>query len=209
VLTYKKAFGMENKTKRIPAPERKKLILKGAVKVFAKSNYYRTKVMDIAAAAGISEAMVYRHFPTKKAIFLAVLQHMSDRILTFWENEIDPQTRPLDKLRAMGLGYYQRMLKHPNELKVQLLAISGIDDKEIFNQLRSDHQKYIDYISRVIQLGIDQGEIRPEVDVNALAFAYNGAGIMMNMMRLLSIQHNFNKATVTYLLDHWIASIKI
>ncbi|MEJ2638664.1 MAG: TetR/AcrR family transcriptional regulator [Desulfosarcinaceae bacterium] len=199
---------MKNNVKRLPAPKRKKQILKCAVKVFANSNYYRTKVADIAAEAGISEAMVYRHFPTKKAIFLAVLRHMSDRILTFWETEIDSKIGPLDKLSAMGLGYYQRMIKHPNELKVQFLAISGIDDKEIFNQLRSDHQKYIRYIAAVIQEGIDRGEIRKDIDVHALALAYNGAGIMMNMMRLLSIGQKFNKSTVTYLLDHFIESIK-
>jgi AcrR family transcriptional regulator len=152
--------------------------------------------------------MVFRHFSTKKSIFLAVLQHMSDRILTFWENEIDPETDPLEKLRAMGLGYYQRMIKHPNELKVQFLAISGIDDQEIFNRLRGDHQKYLQYITRVIQEGIDQGQIRKEIDVNALALAYNGAGIMMNMMRLLAFKRKLNLATVTYLMDYFIESIR-
>jgi AcrR family transcriptional regulator len=199
---------MKTREKRMPAAERKKQILKSAVKAFAKSNYYNTKVSDIAEAAGISEAMVYRHFPSKKAIFLAVLQHMSDRIITFWEDEIDPATAPLEMLRAMGVGYFQRMIKHPNELKVQFLAISGIDDKEIFNQLRSDHQKYIRHIAGVIQRGIDQGDIRADIDVNALAFAYNGSGIMMNMMRLLSFKRKFNEATVAYLLDFLIESIK-
>jgi AcrR family transcriptional regulator len=193
---------------RMPAAERKKQILKCAVKVFAKSNYYNTKVADIAHAAGISEAMIYRHFPSKKAIFLAVLQHMSDRIITFWKEEIDPTTGPLEMLRVMGLGYYQRMIRHPAELKVQFLAIAGIDDRDIFDRLRSDHQKYIQHITEVIQLGIDQGEIRRDIDVNALAFAYNGAGIMMNMMRLLAFKRKLNESTVLYLLDFWIASIK-
>jgi AcrR family transcriptional regulator len=192
----------------MPAAERKKQILKCAVKVFAKSNYYNTKVADIAHAAGISEAMIYRHFPSKKAIFLAVLQHMSDRIITFWKEEIDPTTGPLEMLRVMGLGYYQRMIRHPAELKVQFLAIAGIDDRDIFDRLRSDHQKYIQHITEVIQLGIDQGEIRRDIDVNALAFAYNGAGIMMNMMRLLAFKRKLNESTVLYLLDFWIASIK-
>jgi AcrR family transcriptional regulator len=199
---------MKKGAKRMPAAERKKQILKCAVKVFAKSNYYNTKVADIAEAAGISEAMVYRHFPSKKAIFLAVLQHMSDRIITFWKDELDSTMGPLEKLRAMGLGYFQRMIKHSDELKVQFLAVAGIDDGDIFNRLRSDHQKYIRYIAKVIQLGIDQGEIRKDIDVNALAFAYNGSGIMMNMMRLLAFKRKFNRSTVVCLLDFFIESIK-
>ena len=195
--------------KRLPAKERKKQILKSAVKVFARSNYYNTKMSDIAKEAGISEAMIYRHFSSKKEIFLVVLKHMSDRILAFWEKEIDPLKSPLEKLRSMLLGYYQRMTKHPNELKVQFLAISGIDDKDVLKRLRTDQQNYIKHFSDVIQEGISQREIRKDVDVNALAFAYNGSGIMMNMMRLLGFTRKFNEKTVVSLIGHFIESIKV
>ena len=199
---------MEKLKKRLPAKERKKQILKSAVKVFARSNYYNTKMSDIAKEAGISEAMIYRHFSSKKEIFIVVLKHMSDRILTFWERELDPVKSPLEKLRSMLLGYYQRMTKHPNELKVQFLAISGIDDKDVLKRLRTDQQNYIKHFSDVIQEGISQREIRKDVDVNALAFAYNGSGIMMNMMRLLGFTRKFNEKTVVSLIDHFIESIK-
>ncbi|MBC8178014.1 MAG: TetR/AcrR family transcriptional regulator [Desulfobacteraceae bacterium] len=200
---------MEKLKKRLPAKERKKQILKSAVKVFARSNYYNTKMSDIAKEAGISEAMIYRHFSSKKEIFIVVLKHMSDRILTFWERELDPVKSPLEKLRSMLLGYYQRMIKHPNELKVQFLAISGIDDKDVLKRLRTDQQNYIKHFSDVIQEGISQREIRKDVDVNALAFAYNGSGIMMNMMRLLGFTRKFNEKTVVSLIDHFIESIKV
>ncbi len=200
---------MEKLKKRLPAKERKKQILKCAVKVFAKSNYYNTKMSDIAKEAGISEAMIYRHFSSKKEVFLVVLKHMSDRILTFWGKEIDPVKGPLEKLRSMLLGYYQRMTKHPNELKVQFLAISGIDDNDVLKRLRTDQLNYIKQIADVIQEGIRQGEIRKDIDVNALAHAYNGSGIMMNMMQLLGFTRKFNEKTVVSLIDHFIESIKV
>ena len=101
--------------KRLPAEERKKQILKCAVKVFAKSNYRSAKVADIAAEAGISEAMVYKYFPTKKSIFLHILEHMSARIITFWQEELDRAPDTLIALRNMGFAYYERMKNHPNE----------------------------------------------------------------------------------------------
>ena len=67
---------------RLPAEERKKQILLCAVKVFARSNYRSARVGDIAAEAGISEAAIYRHFPSKKSIYLEILRHMSGRIVT-------------------------------------------------------------------------------------------------------------------------------
>ena len=195
--------------KRLPAAERKKQILKCAVKVFAGSNYYNTKMLDIATEAGISEAIIYKHFTSKKEIFLLVLKHMSDRILTFAKKEIDPAKSPLEKLEWFLLGYYLRMIRHPDELKVQFMAISGIDDKDVLTRLRTDHQNYIKIFSALIQAGISQGEIRKDVDVEALALAYNGYGIMFNMMRLLGFKQKLNKKTVVSIIDHYIESIKV
>jgi AcrR family transcriptional regulator len=194
---------------RLPATERKKQILKCAVKVFARSNYYNTKMLDIATEAGVSEAMIYKHFSSKKEIFLLVLKHMSDRILTFAKKEIDPTQSPLQKLKWFLLGYYLRMIRHPNELKVQFMAISGIDDKDVLTRLRTDHQNYMKIFSDLIQDGICQGEIRKDVDVDALAFAYNGYGIMFNMMRLLGFKRKLNEKTVVSIIDHFIKSIKV
>jgi AcrR family transcriptional regulator len=195
--------------KRLPATERKKQILKCAVKVFARSNYYNTKMFDIAIEAGISEAMIYKHFSSKKDIFLVVLKHMSDRILTFAKKEIDPEKSPLEKLKWFLLGYYLRMIKHPNELRVQFMAISGIDDKDVLARLRTDHQNYMKIFGDLIQEGINQGEIRKDVDVNALAFAYNGYGIMFIMMRLLGFKRKLNEKTVVSIINHFIESIKV
>ena len=74
--------------KRLPADERKKQILKSAVNIFARTNYQTKRMSDIAHEAGISEAMVYKHFKSKNEIYIEVLKHMSTRILTFWKEEI-------------------------------------------------------------------------------------------------------------------------
>ena len=101
------------------------------------------------------------------------------------------------------------MIRHPNELKVQFMAISGIDDKDVLARLRTDHQNYIKTFSDLIQTGIRQGEIRKDVDVAALALAYNGYGIMFNMMRLLGFKRKLNEKTVISIIDHYIESIKV
>lgn len=62
--------------KRIPATERKGLILEAARKVFAESGYEGAKTQRIAAVAKISEALVYRHYPSKEALYRAVLRQL-------------------------------------------------------------------------------------------------------------------------------------
>ena len=60
--------------KRLNSTERKALILEAAKQVFSGHGYNGAKTQAIAAAAGVSEALVYRHFPSKEALYRAVLR---------------------------------------------------------------------------------------------------------------------------------------
>ncbi len=199
---------MQKYKKRIPAEERRKQILKCAVKVFAKSNYRSAKMADIANEAGISEAMVYKYFPSKKMIFLKILQHMSGRIITFWEEEVGKQQDFLNVLKKMGLAYYKRMKKHPDELKVQFQAISEVDDKDIAEQLRRDHMSYIGYIDSILKKGVQEGTIKKDLDTRLVAFIFNGGGIVLNMMSLLSLDKEFIGDNFETLFDQYIDLIR-
>ncbi|MCC2603134.1 TetR/AcrR family transcriptional regulator [Sphingopyxis yananensis] len=60
--------------KRITGAERRTIILAAARQVFASQGYEGAKTLDIAKAAQVSEALVYRHFPSKLALYRAVLR---------------------------------------------------------------------------------------------------------------------------------------
>jgi AcrR family transcriptional regulator len=202
-----KEIGMPQK--RLPAEERKKQILKCAVKVFARTNYQSTRVADIAAEAGISEAMIYKHFSSKNAIYLDVLKHMSTRILTFWKEEIEKEPDAYQALRNMGITYFRRMSRHPDELKVQFKAIAEVGNPEIADRLHQDHQNYMNLIRKVIKKGIREGSFRRNVDTVSLGFLFDGMGILMNMMHLLSFGDKFNEKTAAKIIDHLLESIKV
>ena len=128
---------MSSPRKRLPAGERRAQILRSAVKVFSRSNYRAATMAAVAAEAGISEALIYRFFPSKKAIFLEILHHMSDRIVSLWQKEQDREENALIALRNMGVKYHSRMSEHPDELRVQFQAISEVSDEAIAKRLGS------------------------------------------------------------------------
>jgi TetR/AcrR family transcriptional regulator len=193
--------------KRLSADQRRPQILKCAVRVFARSNYRAATIADVAAEAGISEALIYKFFASKKAIFLEILRHMSEQIVSAWEDEQDREENAARALRNMGMTYYQRMIRHPDQLRVQFQAISEVSDKAIAGQLREDHRNYMRSIARVLRRGMRQGTIRNDLDVTALAYLFNGAGILMNMMRLLGFEREFGEARVRVLIDHMLDSV--
>ncbi|HEY5884565.1 MAG TPA: TetR/AcrR family transcriptional regulator [Pyrinomonadaceae bacterium] len=60
---------------RMSAEERKVQILRVAVGLFSKKGFGGTTTKEIAQAAGVSEAMVFRHYSTKQELYTAILDH--------------------------------------------------------------------------------------------------------------------------------------
>src|SRR5260370_32011546 len=59
---------------RLRGEERRALILQSAKRVFARSTYAEASVGDLARESEITEPMLYKHFGSKKGLFLAVLK---------------------------------------------------------------------------------------------------------------------------------------
>jgi AcrR family transcriptional regulator len=64
---------------RLPGDARRALILRVAGTLFARHGYAATRLEDIAAAAEVTKPVVYRHFASKQALYLALLErHEAD-----------------------------------------------------------------------------------------------------------------------------------
>lgn len=71
--------------------QRRLLIQREAGRLFARSGYAATTLDDIAAAAGVTKPMVYRHFASKKGLYLALLAKHENDLPTFFER-VDPDS---------------------------------------------------------------------------------------------------------------------
>ena len=189
---------------RLPAEKRRKQILKCAVKVFARSNYGKTRVADIAADAGISEAMIYKHFPSKKSIFIEILHNMSERIISRLREEGNREQDAVAAIRNMAKTFYNLIVNHPDEVKIQFQAISEIDDREIADRLHQDHEEYMRFIGSVIERGIKQGTFRRDLDVGTMVLLLDGVGVFIELMKLLSFEQQFTEETAVGMTDRLI-----
>ncbi len=71
---------------RMPAADRRALLMKEAGRLFARDGYSGTRLDDVAAAAHVTKPMVYRHFESKKALYMALLEKHRDDLPTFVEH---------------------------------------------------------------------------------------------------------------------------
>src|SRR5690349_19471337 len=72
--------------KRLSAEDRRAAILDAALEVFSRHGYNGTSIDEIANAAGISKALIYEHFPSKRELHVSLLErHTQDIFLRLAE----------------------------------------------------------------------------------------------------------------------------
>jgi AcrR family transcriptional regulator len=73
--------------------ERRASLLRGAARAFARSGFAGTSMDDVAAAAGVSRLIVYRHFDSKEELYRATIKGVSDRLAEEWVQGVTRKER--------------------------------------------------------------------------------------------------------------------
>jgi AcrR family transcriptional regulator len=95
--------------KRLPSAERRAVIVEAAGRLFGEHGYDRTRLEDIAAAAGVTKPILYRHFSGKQALYLALLERHRDDLAGF-AAVIPAEGSPEERLRPvleLWFGYVE------------------------------------------------------------------------------------------------------
>jgi AcrR family transcriptional regulator len=119
---------------RMPAAERREAILDAAVEEFAAHGYEDATTAGIAARAGISQPYVFRFFPTKQDLYVAVIDRSNSRILATWETAVPGPGE--SRLSALARTYVAMLPTHRQELMVKFAAYGSAHEPEIAAVLR-------------------------------------------------------------------------
>src|SRR5439155_10462395 len=122
---------------RMRKAERKRQLLAHAKQLFVQLGYQETTTEKIAKAAGVSEPVLYRHFDSKKTLFLEVLQEIRDATLNRWHAETTSLTDPLAKLHAIADMYLGSTKAHAVEFRIMHRTLVECDDEEVLALVRS------------------------------------------------------------------------
>jgi AcrR family transcriptional regulator len=71
--------------KRMPSAERRATLLRAAGPLFGRDGYAGTRLDDVVALAGVTKPILYRHFESKKALYVALLDKHEADLPTFFE----------------------------------------------------------------------------------------------------------------------------
>lgn len=115
---------------RMSAEERREIVVEVASEEFAKRGLHGTPTQDIADRAGISHAYLFRLFPTKTDLFIAVVERCFDVVIETFAKAAAGVNPGEEKLQAMGHAYLD-LLADRTRLLVQLQSYSACDDPRV------------------------------------------------------------------------------
>ncbi|MGH3292431.1 MAG: TetR/AcrR family transcriptional regulator [Trebonia sp.] len=135
---------------RMPAEERRELVLDVALREFAGRGLHGTSTEDVARHAGISQPYLFRLFPTKKALFLALVDRCFQRIRDDFTAAAEGLTG--DEAMAAMADAYERLLDDRTLLLLQMQAYAACDDAEIRGVTRTGFKKLWELVERLTGL---------------------------------------------------------
>lgn len=115
--------------RRLPASERRGLIEEAAARLFAERGYAATTVEDIAAAAGVSKPMLYRHFESKQELQMKLLEHRRDELAAApLDSFLQGDGPPRERLAEMLDAWFEHVEQHPDSARMLFQDATGDAD---------------------------------------------------------------------------------
>ena len=173
------ARGARASRARLKASERRAAVLECACRAFSRGSYRGTTTAEIAREAGVTEPILYRHFDSKRHLYLAALDESWRRVRALWDETIAAEPDPALWLAAMGLAFLESKQHRPAvaNLWVHALAEAG-EDEEIRRYLRAHMHEVHAFVAGVVRRAQDAGGIPPDRDPDAEAWIFLSIGLL-------------------------------
>jgi TetR/AcrR family transcriptional regulator, fatty acid metabolism regulator protein len=152
--------------------EKRRQILDGAIRVFARKGFHGARVGDVAEEAGVSHGLVYHYFASKDELLEAVFRETWNEVLeaiTAVEQSGEPARDQLRQVTKILLRGWQN---EPDRTAVIMREIARSPELQ---RLIADLTKPREAVERIIRSGQERGELRRDVDARLASTMFYGA----------------------------------
>ncbi|MCZ7624622.1 MAG: TetR/AcrR family transcriptional regulator [Candidatus Methylomirabilis sp.] len=164
---------------RLTADERRRQIVEVAVDLFSRKGFRGTRTREIAEAAGISEAMIFKHFATKRELYAAILEAKSVTEELLASAAVAAQKNDdAGVLRAVGLKMIEQT--EADRSLMRLLLFSALEGHELSDIFFESRVKTLhEFLSSYIEKRIKEKRVR---SMNALVTARGFLGMVVHYL---------------------------
>jgi TetR/AcrR family transcriptional regulator, fatty acid metabolism regulator protein len=155
-------------------PDRPQQIIEAAVRIFARKGYYNSRVSDIAREAGLAAGTIYLYFRTKDDILVTLFREKMAHFVASLRKAIAAEPDAVAKIRRLVQLHFE-MLEGDPEL-AEVVQVELRQGQKFFRGA-SAHEisSYFALIGSVLEEGVAQGQMRPELPIKVATKALFGA----------------------------------
>lgn len=182
-------------------------ILRAAIKVFARSGFFNSKVADVAREAGVADGTVYLYFKNKDDILVSIFNHYMQEALAAGMASLAEVDDPVEKIRRIVRAHLARLGRDRNLAVVfQVEFRSSTKFMEQFSATKVT--EYLELIRGVLEDGQKRGVFRPGLNTKVAAKILFGALDEMATNWVLSRKRYSLMSTAEPVLDVFLNGIQ-
>jgi AcrR family transcriptional regulator len=134
---------------RLPRDERRAQLLAAAQEVFVANGYHGAAMDEIAETAHVSKPVLYQHFPSKRELYLALLDSHLSALTELMMGALNSTDDNDERVQAVMRAYY-RFIASDDQAQRLVFESDLINDADVSSRLETINKAFADAIARVI-----------------------------------------------------------
>ena len=138
----------------------KKRIIHAAIEIAAERGYTATTTAMIAERAGVSEALIFKYFPSKQDLFVHINKEYGEQFLAKMEPVLKSMEDPVEKIKKLVDIHIEFFGEDKGLLMIWIGGDGGayVEVEKIYNEVLG---RYVEMVERVIREGCEMGLFKP------------------------------------------------
>ncbi|MBV8437848.1 MAG: TetR/AcrR family transcriptional regulator [Silvibacterium sp.] len=194
---------------KLAAPERRRQIVSIAMEQISSRGFEGLRFQQVARQAGINNATLYYHFPTKEALIQGVVAHLTEELRKRRRRADDSPLTAREELR-FEFDDIRALLRAQPQLFIVLIELSlrGLRDPAIGKMEKRRDGFWCEHLSSIIRRGMEQGIFRRDLAlepaVTALMAQFKGIGYHAVLGRRKRREVDGTIAEIARQVEHWL-----
>ncbi|TDK48096.1 TetR/AcrR family transcriptional regulator [Antarcticimicrobium luteum] len=170
--------------KKIPAEERRNVTVEAVIELAGSTNPDSITTAAIAKHMKLTQGAIFRHFPNKDAIWMAVITWVSKNLMARIDRAARDAETPLGKMEAMFMAHVGFVADHPGVPRMLFGELQSARKTPAKSLAQNMMKQYAARLCELIAAGKARGELRPDLDDAAAATLFVGTiqGLVMQSL---------------------------
>jgi AcrR family transcriptional regulator len=144
----------------------------------------------------VSEPTLFRHFPTKRALYLAAIDRSAEVLLDRWRAIAAAAATPHEALVEIGRWYYAALQEDSRHLRLRFRSYSEAADPAVRARVQAHFRAVFDFVDRLYEAARTRGEIAGDTDTRAHVWLFMAIGTLLDATQITGLRQDLSLETL-------------